>query len=106
MIDSDNDNILSISFAQLDSEITALDSKINSSGIISRISRVRPYFIDVAILDTQFNGPCFGYGDIWFGRKSRPRNGSCVRVYYEHTIRDGEEEFFVEEIEVFQVVEK
>ncbi|CAG8524006.1 12875_t:CDS:2, partial [Funneliformis mosseae] len=37
-----------------------------SSEIISKISRVRPYFIDGAIFDTQHHGPCFGYGDIWF----------------------------------------
>ncbi|CAB5205528.1 unnamed protein product [Rhizophagus irregularis] len=76
-----------------------------SFGTMLKISKVRPYFIDGAIFDTQFHGPCFGYGDIWFGHKSRPRYGSCTKVYYEQNIRDNEEEFYVEEIEVFQIIE-
>ncbi|RIA90694.1 hypothetical protein C1645_875909 [Glomus cerebriforme] len=97
MIDLDDDDT---PFVQMDNK------QKQSSGIISKISRIRPYFVDGAIFDTQFHGPCFGYGDIWFGNKSRPRYGSCTRVYYEDNIRDDEEEFYVEEIEVFQVVEK
>ncbi|CAI2171923.1 1234_t:CDS:2 [Funneliformis geosporum] len=86
--------------------LAQLQQQPQSSEIISKISRVRPYFIDGAIFDTQFNGPCFGYGDIWFGNKAKPRYGSCTRVYYEHEIRDEEGEFFVEDIEGFQVIEK
>ncbi|GES95794.1 hypothetical protein GLOIN_2v583538 [Rhizophagus clarus] len=97
MIDLDDDDI---SLLQVDSE------QQQPSGTILRISKVRPYFIDGAIFDTQFHGPCFGYGDIWFGHKSKPRYGSCTKVYYEQNIRDDEEEFYVEEIEVFQIVEK
>ncbi|CAG8618324.1 6769_t:CDS:2 [Cetraspora pellucida] len=70
-----------------------------------KISRIRPYFIDGAIFDTSNHGACFGYGDIWFGNREKPRYGSCTRVYYENTIRDVEDEFYAEEIEVFQVVE-
>ena len=59
MIDSDNNDILSTSFTQLDSEVTeqqqqrqqTVSSNYDRHGIISRISRVRPYFIDGAILD-------------------------------------------------------
>lgn len=70
-----------------------------------KISRIRPYFIDGAIFDTSNHGACFGYGDIWFGNRERPRYGSCTRVYYENTIRDTENEFYAEEMEVFQVLE-
>jgi hypothetical protein len=97
MIDIDDDDI---SLLKLDNE------QQQSSEIILKISRVKPYFVDGAIFDTQSHGPCFGYGDIWFGHKSRPRYGSCTKVYYEQNIRDDEEEFYVEEIEVFQIVEK
>ncbi|KAF0528901.1 kelch-like protein 17 [Gigaspora margarita] len=71
----------------------------------SRDGRIRPYFIDGAIFDTSNHGACFGYGDIWFGNRERPRYGSCTRVYYENTIRDTENEFYAEEMEVFQVLE-
>uniref|UniRef100_U9TTQ1 BTB-domain-containing protein n=2 Tax=Rhizophagus irregularis TaxID=588596 RepID=U9TTQ1_RHIID len=96
MTDLDDEDI---SLLQFDSE------QQQSFGTMLKISKVRPYFIDGAIFDTQFHGPCFGYGDIWFGHKSRPRYGSCTKVYYEQNIRDNEEEFYVEEIEVFQIIE-
>ncbi|CAB4473326.1 unnamed protein product [Rhizophagus irregularis] len=79
-----------------------IDSNEESNYILSRIQPNLKYY---AIYDGENFGPSFGKGDMEFSCISRPREGFCRWRCYDKPIRDTEARFWIEEIEVFKVIQ-
>ncbi|POG61241.1 hypothetical protein GLOIN_2v1786891 [Rhizophagus irregularis DAOM 181602=DAOM 197198] len=69
------------------------------------LSRIQPNLKYYAIYDGENFGPSFGKGDMEFSCISRPREGFCRWRCYDKPIRDTEARFWIEEIEVFKVIQ-
>ncbi|CAB4482519.1 hypothetical protein RhiirA1_532059 [Rhizophagus irregularis] len=79
------------------------DKVFNYDPILSKISNSSK-----AIYQSESYGPCFGggYSDLrLFGSNFKDNcECRCVKTSYEHKIRDSEDEFSIDEYEVFQIV--
>ncbi|RGB36835.1 hypothetical protein C1646_696264 [Rhizophagus diaphanus] len=79
------------------------DKVFNYEPILSKISNSSK-----AIYQSESYGPCFGggYSDLrLFGSNFKDNcECRCVKTSYEHKIRDSEDEFSIDEYEVFQIV--
>ncbi|CAI2169200.1 16230_t:CDS:2 [Funneliformis geosporum] len=69
------------------------------------LSRIQPNLKNYAIYDGENFGPSFGKGDMEFSCTAKPREGFCRWRCYDKPIRHTEDRFWVEEIEVFKVVQ-
>jgi hypothetical protein len=78
------------------------DLSSESNYILSRIQSNLKYY---AIYDGENFGPSFGKGDMEFSCIARPREGFCRWRCYDKSIRDTEARFWIEEIEVFKVIQ-
>jgi hypothetical protein len=58
-----------------------------------------------AIYNGCFYGPLFGGGDLdLWSYNSKFGNSMCKKASYDKSIRKTENEFFIEELEVFQII--
>ncbi|GES98319.1 carbohydrate-binding module family 13 protein [Rhizophagus clarus] len=79
------------------------DKVFNYDPILSKVSNTAK-----AIYQSESYGPCFGggYSDLrLFGTNFKENcECRCVKTSYEHAIRESEEEFSIDEYEVFQII--